>query len=419
MYCKSNFIIVLLFMTLTLQAQEVLTLETCYSLAEKNHPLKPKIGLLQSQNELEQDILSINKLPKFDLAGQATYQSDVVQVPISLPTQEIEPPNKEQYKATFTASQLIYNGGLIEAQQKSKKADIEAMKQEVIVQVHQLKSQINQLYFSVLLFDQTTLVLEKNIDQLQEKIKEIERLIKNGIAPENAADPLLMKLLELHQKNIELRANRGELLNKLGLLIGKSVTDATQLDLPQVYISEHQNQRPELTLFELQKKVVLSNTEILKKKNYPRISAFGTGGIGNPGLNVLDNSLQEFYLVGAKIQWNFFDWSSAKKQAQALIINKEIIDAQKDVFEWKQNIAANAMQADIEKYNTLLQSDEQLISLQRKIVETAAKQLKHDLITTADYTLEINKLLETEINQKRHEIQKLLAKANYRITLFE
>jgi len=57
--------------------------------------------------------------------------------------------------------------------------------------------------------------------------------------------------------------------------------------------------------------------------------------------------------------------------------------------------------------------------LQKKILATAEKQLKHDLITTADYTEELNKLLETEINQKKHEIQMLLAKANYKITLFE
>jgi len=409
----------LLVSTFGVLAQEVLTLETCYNLAEKNHPLQQKIDLLEIQNELEQDILSIHKLPKFELAGQATYQSDVVQIPISLPNLEIESPNKEQYKATFTASQLIYNGGLIEAQQKSKKADFEAKKQEVSVKVHQLKNQINQLYFSILLIDQTKLVLEKNTDQLQEKITEIESLINNGIASENAPDPLKMKVLELQQKNIELLANRSELLNKLGLLIGKSLTNTTQISLPQVYISEHQNKRPELALFELQKNIVNANTEILKKSNYPKISAFGTGGIGNPGLNMLDNSLQEFYMVGAKVQWNVFDWSANKKQAQALIINKDIIEVQKDVFEWQQNIAANSFHAEIEKYNTLLQSDKKLISLQKKILATAEKQLKHDLITTADYTEELNKLLETEINQKKHKIQMLLAKANYKITLFE
>ena len=162
-----------------------------------------------------------------------------------------------------------------------------------------------------------------------------------------------------------------------------------------------------------------ANTEILKKNNYPKVSAFGTGGMGNPGLNMLDNSLQEFYIFGAKFQWNVFDWNANKKQQQAIAINKDIINTQKEVFEWQQNITSNFYYAEIEKFNKLKVSDDALISLQRKIVATAEKQLKHDLITTADYTTEINKLLETEINQKKHEIQMLLSKANYQVTQFE
>ncbi len=419
MYHKIVFIFVLFLANLTLQAQEVLTLETCYALAEKNHPLQGKFELLDVQNDLEQAIIATHKLPKFELTGQATYQSDVVHLPISLPNIEIESPNKEQYKASLTASQLLYNGGLISAQQHAKEVDLKVKKQEVLVQLHQIKAQINQLYFSVLLADQTNQVLQKNSQQLEEKIVEIENLVKNGILPENSENPLKLKLLEIQQKKIEIKSNRNQLAHKLGLLIGENISNDSQFSLPKVYITENQNKRPELALFGLQKEMLNANTEILKKNNYPKVSAFGTGGMGNPGLNMLDNSLQEFYIFGAKFQWNVFDWNANKKQQQAIAINKDIINTQKEVFEWQQNITSNFYYAEIEKFNKLKVSDDALISLQRKIVATAEKQLKHDLITTADYTAEINKLLEKEINLKKHEIQMLLSKANYQVTQFE
>ncbi len=419
MFHKLCIIIAFILSSLSVQAQDVLTLSDCYTSAVKNHPLQAKKEFLNAQNSIEQEVLGIRKLPKFDLSGQATYQSDVVHLPISLPNIAIESPNKEQYKATITASQLIYNGGLIDAQLNINKADLEAKKQEVTVQVNQLKSQINQLYFSVLLLEQTDEVLEKNMQQLQDKIIELNKLTKNGIAPENASDPLLIKVLELQQKLTESEANKSQLIKKLSLLIGKPITTATQFKFPEIYISGHQNKRPELALFDLQKESINQNINLLKKTNYPKVSAFGTGGFGNPGLNMLDNSLQEFFIVGIKTHWNIFDWNANKKQQQALAINKDIIDNQKELFKWQQSIEVASHFSEITKYNTLLNSDDELISLQEKIVETASKQLKHDLITTADYTAEVNKLLLAQINQKNHKIQMLLAKANYQIVQFE
>ena len=406
-------------MTILSQSQEVLSLNECYLSAETNYPLQAKKGLLNSQHELEQELLSIQRLPKFELGAQATYQSDVVSLPFSLPNMEIESPNQEQWKATFTASQLIYNGGLIDLQKNINKAESDAKQQEINVQFHQVKSQINQLYFSVLSVEQTKEILEKNIKQLQHKISETESRIKNGVAPENATESLQVKVLELQQKVTEINATRQQLVDKLGLVIGKNISSNTQLSIPNVFIAENQNTRPELALFDLQKEVITQNANLLSKKNFPKISAFGTAGVGNPGLNMLDNSMQEFYILGAKLQWSVFDWNANIKQRQTLAINKDIIDNQRTVFEWQQNITANAYVSEIEKYQMLLKSDAELIALHKRIVATASKQLKHDIITTADYTAEVNKLLAVEINQKEHAIQIALAKANYQVIMFK
>jgi len=418
MFYKINFLLAILFATITIQAQESLSLNDCYKAAEKNYPQQAKKELLDTQLALEQEVLATQKLPKFDLGAQATYQSDVVSLPISIPNMDIESLSQEQWKATLTASQLIYNGGLIDLQKNINEATSNAKQQEIDVQFHQIKSQINQLYFSVLLIDQTKTVLQKNIEQLQDKISEIESRIKHGVVPENATESLQVKVLELQQKTTEINATRQQLVDKLGLVIGQNISKTTQLNVPEIFMSEHQNKRPEIALFDLQKEVISQNANLLSKKNYPKISAFGTGGVGNPGLNILDNATQEFYIVGAKLQWNVFDWNANKKQCQALAINKDIIDNQQDVFEWLQTITANAYVAEIEKYQSLLKIDDELITLHKKIVATASKQLKHDIITTADYTAEINKLLTAEINQKEHKIELALAKANYQVTMF-
>ena len=118
---KNNLVIILLlFSTISSIAQQELTIEECYALADNNYPLAKQTKLLQQKSIYEIDALNKAKLPKIDINAQATYQSAVTQVPFSLPNMSINPLNKDQYRATVDVNQLIYNGGMIAANTKLK-----------------------------------------------------------------------------------------------------------------------------------------------------------------------------------------------------------------------------------------------------------------------------------------------------------
>jgi outer membrane protein TolC len=408
----------LFFNNLLIYSQEKLTLTQCYTLALENHPLQGKSEILQNQTQWEIQALDAQKLPKIDLEAQATYQSDVMVLPISLPNISIESPDKDQYKTTLTVSQLIYNGDVIDTQKELKKKQLEAQQKEIEVQLHPLKWQINQLFFGILLLQQKMEILQKNIEQLQNKKIEIEKLIATGSTYESAVEPIQVKILELTQNVVELNAQKLQQFDQLSLILGQKIQANASLDIPEV-ISPSTLPRSELELFELQKATTDLQKDLLQKQTLPKIMAFGTGGYGKPGLNMLDNSFAEYYMAGVKIQWNVYDFQANKKQRTAIALNKDLIDNQKKVFEWNQNNAVQNYQSEIVKYHTLLQTDQEIIQYRQKIVDTAAKQLKHDLITTSDYTAEINKLLEAEINQKTHQILLALAQSNYNTTLYE
>jgi outer membrane protein TolC len=408
----------LFFNNLLIYSQEKLTLTQCYTLALENHPLQGKSEILQNQTQWEIQALDAQKLPKIDLEAQATYQSDVMVLPISLPNISIESPDKDQYKATLTVSQLIYNGDVIDTQKELKKKQLEAQQKEIEVQLHPLKWQINQLFFGILLLQQKMEILQKNIEQLHNKKIEIEKLIATGSTYESAVEPIQVKILELTQNVVELNAQKLQQFDQLSLILGQKIQANASLDIPEV-ISPSTLPRSELELFELQKATTDLQKDLLQKQTLPKIMAFGTGGYGKPGLNMLDNSFAEYYMAGVKIQWNVYDFQANKKQRTAIALNKDLIDNQKKVFEWNQNNAVQNYQSEIVKYHTLLQTDQEIIQYRQKIVDTAAKQLKHDLITTSDYTAEINKLLEAEINQKTHQILLALAQSNYNTTLYE
>lgn len=159
---------------LLLPAQESLTLQKSYVLAEKNYPLAKQTNLLDEQAESEINILNKEKLPQLDFNAQASYQSDVIEFPGQIPNSNIATPNKDQYRAKLDASQLIYNGGSMAARANLKTAEIETQRQVVAVNLYTLKTRVNQNFFHVLLFqEQVNLLLSKK-KQLETRAREIE-----------------------------------------------------------------------------------------------------------------------------------------------------------------------------------------------------------------------------------------------------
>lgn len=401
-----------------LQAQQLLTLEEAYTLAENNYPLGKQIGLLEKKTEAEIDILKKEKLPKINLNAQATYQSDVIHLPLNQPGLNIEPPNKDQYRATVEANQLIYDGGTIEAGTKLKKAELETDRQQVIVDLYQLKNRVNQYYFSALLLqEQKKLMLTKK-DLLNERLKEIESGVKHGAVLLSNEQVIRAEIMKIDQQLAQIDFDSKKAYEKLSLLIVKKLDSNTVLESPSMlYQPEVDNQRPELKLFDLKENQLETSKDLISKSLFPKISGFAQAGYGNPGLNMLDNSFQDFYMVGLKLSWNVFDWGNADRKKQSADISKQIISNQRETFLVNNEIEQKDAKNDIGKYEEMLRGDDGIISLREEVLKTATSQLKYGTITSSDYITELNHLYEAKINQQLHKIQLDLTIANYNVII--
>ena len=173
--------------------------------------------------------------------------------------------------------------------------------------------------------------------------------------------------------------------------------------------------RPELELFQLKKEEIEGNEALIMKQHLPKILGFATGGCGNPGLNMLDNSFQPFYVVGVKLNWQVFDWNSNKKQRESLSINKDIIDIESETFKLNTTIELNQQQKEIDKLETFITSDLEIINLRKEVLKAADSQLKNGVITSSAYITELTNLYEDENTLVKHNIQLQLAKANYKV----
>lgn len=401
---------------LFLSAQQTLTLEECYSLAEKNYPLAKQTELLEEKTKSEIKVLEKGKLPKLDFNAQATYQSDVIQFPFQIPNSTVEPPNKDQYRATLDANQLIYNGGNIAANSKLKTAELETQQQQIAVNLYTLKNRINQSYFSVLLFQEQEKLLISKMEQLDARIKEVSAGVKYGAVLPASEQVLKAEQLKLEQQLSQIDFDKQKALKNLSILVFQDLDNNTILTKPAIFIApEMASQRPELELFNLQETQLETSKEVISKSNYPKLLGFAQAGYGNPGLNMLDNSFQDFYIVGLKLNWSIFDWGKTKEQKQAVDISKEIVSTEKETFVLNNEMQQKEAESDINKYEAMLRKDSEIIELREKVLQTITSQLQNGAITSSEYITELNNLYEARIDQQLHEVQLALAKANYKV----
>ena len=405
----------IIFLSLSVFSQEQITLEECYQLLNTNFPLAKQSVLLEKQNALDLETIKTGKLPEINFSAQATYQSDVIEIPI--PNAGIEPINNDQYRATVSVSQLIYGGGIIDATLKAKTTILKTQQKQVDVNLYQLKKQLNQLYFSILLTQEKRGLLIEKEKQLNAKLTEVKSGIKNGVLIPTSDKILQAELLKVKQQFSEINLNTESLINTLSSLIGKEINTNLSFENPMVS-TEFNTEifRPELELFQLKKQQIETSETIISKENSPKLFGFVNGGYGNPGLNMLDNSFQPFYTVGVKLNWKVFDWNATKKKRESLSIHKDIIDNEAEIFALNTNIELAQQQSEIQKLEGLISSDLEIIQLRKEVLKSAESQLKNGVITSSSYITELTNLYEAETMLNTHKIQILLAKANYNTT---
>lgn len=397
--------------------QKQLTLDQCYSLLNKNYPLAQQKALLSQQNTLTNDAINTARLPQLDLTLKGTYQSDVTFVDVPLPGVTVPTPNKDQYRATITANQLVYNGGQIEAQTKVNNIATQVKKSGVDVNIYQLRQRVNALYFSSLIIDEKMHILTDKKAQINLKLEELHNAVKFGMALASSEALLKVEILNINQQIFENKLTKKALHNSLSKLIGISINDDITLQKP--IFEWHQTDslnRPEINYFDLQKQQIKEQSALLSKTNKPKIVAFAQGGYGNPGLNLFDQNFATFYMVGLQLNWKVFDWQKNKKQRQSLNINQDIIDAQKQVFQVNTKIENSNQTAEIKSLLELIKTDKEIIPLREQVLKTAESQLKNGLITSSDYLTELTHLYNSKRNLKTHNIQLLWAQINYLTT---
>jgi outer membrane protein TolC len=244
---------------------------------------------------------------------------------------------------------------------------------------------------------------------------QVQARVKNGAVLSTNADVIQAELLKAEQQQIELKAQRNASLQMLALLTGLPLTENTNLITPEVNINTTASleNRPETTLFNYQRQSIEASKDLAGIKLNPQFSAFAQLGYGRPGLNLLDNSFTDFYILGARLHWNIWDWNATKNEKQRLDIQKNLLQTQEDAFALNTNISLTQKENEINKMNALIDKDQAIISIRSKIKETASSQLHNGVITATDFVDDLNAENQARLNLELHRLQLVKAQVEY------
>ena len=398
--------LVLLLPVHLLMAQEVVTLEQCQTWARENHPVLKQLDLYQQILELKTENNATSYLPQVNLNGQATYQSDVTKIGISIPNMTIPTVDKDQYKFYLDFKQTIWDGGLSKAKELINQAETAGNIQQSEVELYQVKEKVNQFFFTSFLIQENLKILEKKTETLAERRKLMESAVNNGMILASELDQLLAELIKTGQMVTELKSNKETVLYALSILSGKDAGELQNLRLAaETSIPDTKISRPELDLFSKQTELLDANSEILQKQRNPKLFGFGQAGYGKPGLNMLNNEFDTYYLVGVGFSWNVLDWKTTRRQQQILKFQQEIVQTKQESFLRNIDLASDQQNKQITQISELLKSDQDLIQIRERITKTSASKLENGAITTADYIQDLNAETTARLMLETRKIQ--------------
>jgi outer membrane protein TolC len=407
-------IVALCFSFLCFGQEKSLTLEDCYRLTIENSPFSKSKAKNEELKTLKEANLKTAYLPSLTINAQATYQSDVTSLSIPIPTVKMSPVQKDQYKATFDISQLIWDGGTVKALQNIENSSLEVDNQSVEVKLYQTKERVNQVFFSILILQKKTVLLETLKKDIEAKLKCTQSGIANGMILASNEDQLKAEILKIEQQLSENQISISSTFKVLNQLTGKDFPVSTDLQIPQFeQAAPVEVSRPELLLFEKQSMKLDALSNQAKSERMPKLMAFGQLGYGRPGLNMLNNEFDTYYYVGAKFTWNVFDWKVSKRKLSTYSIQKEMLTIEKQNFDQNLAIAAEQYKGQIEQYNDLIKKDLEIISLREKITRSASSQYESGVIRSSDYITEANNEISAKLNLELHKIMLLMAQASF------
>ena len=400
------------------------TLEECQQAAEKNYPLIKQYGLIAKTTQLTVKNIQKGWLPQLTASAQATYQSAVTAWPESMQTMyqqmglNMKGLRKDQYKISVDLQQTIYDGGAISSQRNIAQQEGKVQEAQTETNLYQVRRRVNEMYFSLLLLNEQIQLNEDVKALLQSSEKKLSAMVKGGTAATSDLDNVRAERLSVEQQNENLKQQKLMLQRMLSVFCGFEVNN-TQKPKP-IQIASLVNKRPEMRLYNSQLELTEAKEKALDTQLRPKLGLFAQGFYGYPGLNMFEDMMNRKWslngIVGVKLSWNVSALYTHKNDKAKLNAQREMIENAREVFLFNNKLEEIQQSENINRYQTMMKSDDEIIVLRTNVRKAAESKLTHGIIDVISLLREINNENAAKTQQSIHEIDMLKEMYNLKYT---
>ena len=402
-------IVVILLMFLTFSAKAQITLKQLQEQARANYPAIRKYGLVEQSRDFTLSNVAKGNLPQVLFQGNASYQSSVTRLPIDVGKFGIDYEGlpRDQYNTSVTISQVIYDGGKITAEKKIARAQADVQNEQINVMMYGIRESVNRLFFSILLIDEQLLHNILLQDDLRLVQKNVEAMITGGVANQSDADLVSVELIRARQQEEMLQTFRRTYLSMLSTFIGTHIDASVKLRKPTEALFPTANNRPELSFYNAQQRLLDLQQSSLDVSLRPRVDIFLQGGVGNPGLNMFKNGWDAYYKVGATVSWNIGALYRRKNDTQLIDMERQQVNVNRETFLFNIRIQEQQLKGQIENIRSQIAHDDEIIRLRENIRRASEKRVESGIETVNEMLRDINAVSEARQQRAIHEVELL------------
>ena len=406
----------------SLYAQKVLSLKECYDMALQSNSLATEKENYSGIWKLKDENISKGWLPTIDANANFLYNSEVVDmtgafaaIPIPGFADAIRPLPHEQYRITLDINQVIYDGGAVKGARELEKAGLDINQQQTEADLYKLKGQVNGYFFGILVLDRQKDLLESYLALIETRIKSLRSALENGVIIRSDIDIMTSEMIRIEQQLGENSIKKASLVRNLSALTGIETGTEPVLIIPALggELSDDIS-RPELRLFDMREDQLEASLSLIQSKRYPKAFGFATLGYGNPpGNNFFKDEFAPYYVIGAGVKWNIFDWNKSKNEKQQIMLQKGIIESRKTDLTETIKRSLETKSSEISAIRSLIEKDSELIALRKRITSAAESQYENGTITATEFMNEVNSEREAMIKYEIHKINLVMAQVEY------
>lgn len=389
------------------------TLDECIGWAYDNYPQIKEMSLIEMTKGIDLKNAAYAWLPHLNISGKATWQSEVVEMPMDIPGMDINIPH-DQYGLTAEFTQQIWDGGTSRSQKELAEAGAEVKKTQLETNLWSIRSRVQNVFLGIILIDKQLELNRLLRESLERSSEEVKSRMEAGVALPSDLDQVSVNILSCLQQRASLDADRKSYVKILGLLTGRDMTDV-DLAVPQDavnYVDDGARDfetRPEMAFYAAQLKQNEFQRRQLNTLISPKLNLSLHGGYGRPGMNMLSGDFSGYFVAGLKLQWNIGALYTRGLDKRKVNADAQKIDLTRKSFILNSSVEAEQKNNAILKARDVLEKDSEIIGLRQRIRASGENQYREGTIKMNDYLSMLDEEYKAKANESMHEVQLMMA----------